>query len=157
MAKPPVNLFRTRPDSHTLLVIGAGPIARALVQAHLQVRPGITHVLLWNRSAEKFPPLLDSLQQQGINARIAPDLATVVSHVDIISKATSATCPLIKGSWVTPGTHVDLVGSLAGEQSTTATLSNPELAAADIGTRLIGVEYGVVRGSSRYDCAGGIT
>lgn len=122
MANPPVNLFRTCPDSHTLLVIGAGPIARALVQAHLQVRPGITHVLLWNRSAEKLHPLSDNLQQQGINARIAPDLATAVSRTDIISKATSATSPVIKASWFTPGTHIDLVGGLAGDQSTTVTL-----------------------------------
>jgi len=122
LAKPPVNRFRTRLDSHTLLVISVGTIALALVQAHLQVRPGITDVLLWNRSAEKLHPLSDNLQQQGINARIAPDLATAVSRTDIISKATSATSPVIKGSWFTPGTHIDLVGGFAGEQSTTVTL-----------------------------------
>jgi len=102
--------YLSRPDSYTLLVIGAGPVARALVQAHLQVRPGISEVLLWNRSAEKLYPLLDSLQQQGINASIAPDLATAVSRADIISTATSATSPVIKGRWVKPGTHIDLVG-----------------------------------------------
>lgn len=52
-----------------------------------------------------------SLQAQGIDAYVARDLEQAVGDADIVSCATLATTPIIKGAWLKPGTHLDLIGS----------------------------------------------
>ncbi len=98
------------PDSQTLLVLGAGPIAIALAEAHLSVRPSLRRVLLWNRTAAKLPPIADRMRQLGIQFHLVTDLNDAVAQADIITSATSATSPLILGDLLRPGCHVDLVG-----------------------------------------------
>lgn len=100
----------SREDSAVLLVMGAGPIAAALADAYLHIRPSITRVLLWNRTASKLATLRARLESRGIDARVVDDLDAALREADIITSATSATTPLIKGALVRPGTHVDLVG-----------------------------------------------
>ena len=39
-----------------------------------------------------------------------PDLASAVAQADIVSCATPATAPLIRGEWLAPGSHLDLIG-----------------------------------------------
>jgi ornithine cyclodeaminase len=46
----------------------------------------------------------------GIESRVVDDLRQGCSGADIISCATMATEPLVAGSWLKPGTHLDLVG-----------------------------------------------
>ena len=100
----------SREDSRVLLVVGAGPVARTLTDAYLHIRPSIDRILLWNRSPRKLEQARANLQDRGIDAAIAHDLDDAVSQADIVSTATSATEPLIRGTYVQPGTHVDLVG-----------------------------------------------
>lgn len=100
----------SREDSETLLVAGAGPVAAALTQAHLHVRPSLRRVLLYNRSPEKLQGRYQALRDQGLGAEIVADLDEAVSRADIISTATGAQDPLIHAECVQPGTHVDLVG-----------------------------------------------
>jgi len=100
----------SRQESKTLLVLGAGPVATALVDAYLHIRPGITRILLWNRTAEKLRATLHTLQSRGINAEIVTELNEAVKSADIITSATSSSTPLIFGQYVKPGTHVDLLG-----------------------------------------------
>lgn len=103
----------SREDSRTLLVIGAGPIAIALCKAHLAARPGISEVLLWNRTSERLIPLRDEIALYGRKTTIVDDLSDAVARADIITSATGSTAPLVLGKWVRPGSHVDLVGSYA--------------------------------------------
>lgn len=100
----------SREDSETLLVIGAGPIAAALAEAHLFVRPNLSRVLLWNRSPEKLAPLQARLEELGRSVEVIDDLARATAQSDIITSATSSREPLVQGAWVSPGCHVDLVG-----------------------------------------------
>ncbi|UZE26107.1 ornithine cyclodeaminase [Pseudomonas sp. B21-056] len=100
----------SREDSSVLLVLGAGPIAQALIQAYLHIRPSINEVLLWNRTASKLCDFHDELSGQGLNVSIVSDLDAAVRKADIITCATSSTTPLVRGEFVRPGTHVDLVG-----------------------------------------------
>ncbi|QXI31557.1 ornithine cyclodeaminase [Pseudomonas vanderleydeniana] len=100
----------SREDSEVLLVLGAGPVARALTDAYLHIRPSIRRVLLWNRSPGKLESARAQLQQRGIDVTLVDDLDAAVAQADIISSATSSTAPLIHGRHVRPGTHVDLVG-----------------------------------------------
>ncbi|BGE66922.1 TPA: ornithine cyclodeaminase [Pseudomonas aeruginosa] len=100
----------SREDSSVLLVLGAGPIAQALTDAYLHIRPSIDEVLLWNRTASKLSEAYETLELRGISVSIVSDLDAAISKADIITSATSSSTPLVRGELVRPGTHVDLVG-----------------------------------------------
>jgi ornithine cyclodeaminase/alanine dehydrogenase-like protein (mu-crystallin family) len=96
----------SRPDAATLLIVGAGGMARYLLEAHRAVRPSLRTTLLWNRSPEKATALAGLCGGQAVG-----DLPSAVRSADIISCATASTSPLIQGAWLQPGTHLDLVGA----------------------------------------------
>lgn len=100
-----------RADAKTLLMIGAGGLAPYLVRAHCSVRPSLAEVLVWNRTRGNAEKLVEQLAQQSIRATVVDDLDEAVSRADIISCATMAREPLIKGKCLSPGAHIDLVGS----------------------------------------------
>lgn len=102
--------FLSRSDAATLVVAGAGGLAPWLVRGHVTVRPGIERVLVWNRTGEKAQHIAETLRGEGIAAETALDLEHAVGRADIITTATMATDPILKGAWLKPGTHVDLVG-----------------------------------------------
>jgi ornithine cyclodeaminase len=96
----------SRPDATTLLIVGAGGMAPYLLAAHRALRPSIRTTLLWNRSAEKAEALAELC-----GGKVVGDLASAVRSADIISCATASTVPLIRGDWLQPGAHLDLVGA----------------------------------------------
>lgn len=100
----------SRDDSRVLLVLGAGPIAKALVDVYLHIRPSIREVLLWNRTSSKLDKTCADLKARNINVQVVTDLDAAVKQADIITSATSSSTPLIRGEFVRPGTHVDLIG-----------------------------------------------
>ena len=67
----------------------------------------------WNHRSEGAHTLARSLCEQGLRAEATDDLHEAVQHADIVSCATLATQPLIRGEWLQPGTHLDLIGSFA--------------------------------------------
>lgn len=102
-----------RDDPTVLLMVGAGALARHLVDAHASVRPSLSRVLVWNRTAAKAETLVADLRADGVDAKAATDLESAVREADIVSCATSSVEPLVRGAWLRPGTHVDLVGGFA--------------------------------------------
>ena len=105
--------YLSRPDSSRLLVIGTGSLAPYMAAAHCTTRP-IKTVSVWGRSAEKAASSADLLRRQfvgsDIQVGVAGDLEAAVRQGDIITCATTSTTPIVRGAWVRPGTHVDLVG-----------------------------------------------
>lgn len=102
--------FLARPDARRLLMVGAGALAPFLARAHAAVRP-IDSVAVWNRNPEGAERLAAALDAQGLRARPVADLETAVREADVVSCATLATTPLVRGAWLRPGTHLDLVGA----------------------------------------------
>jgi len=103
--------YLSRPDSKTLLMIGTGRVARQLIAAHCSVRP-IEEVRIWGRDATHAEDAAEqSSRETGVSCVCVPDVVTGASGADIISTATPAENPLLRGKWVGPGTHVDLVGA----------------------------------------------
>ncbi len=100
-----------REDVRTMLMIGAGALAPHLIAAHRTVRPSIERVLVWNRTPARRDRLLAELARSGIAAEAAEDLEAAVRAAGLISAATMATEPLVRGAWLKPGAHVDLVGA----------------------------------------------
>jgi ornithine cyclodeaminase/alanine dehydrogenase-like protein (mu-crystallin family) len=103
--------FLARADARRLLVLGTGRVARLLPAAFRSVRPGIDDVLVWNHRPQGAEALADEWRAQGLRAQAAHDLEAAVRSADIVSCATLATEPLVRGAWLAPGSHLDLVGS----------------------------------------------
>jgi ornithine cyclodeaminase/alanine dehydrogenase-like protein (mu-crystallin family) len=99
-----------RSDARHLLVVGAGQVARLLPAALRAVRP-LVEVSVWARDPAKAQALATELQQQGLPTRAAADLQAACREADIVSCATLATEPVVRGEWLKPGTHLDLIGS----------------------------------------------
>jgi ornithine cyclodeaminase len=103
--------FLARQDASHLLVVGAGRVGSLVCEALRAVRPGITTVSVWNRHRAPALALVEQLRAQGLDAEVAPDLQAATAGAHIISCATLSTEPLVRGEWLTPGTHLDLIGS----------------------------------------------
>ena len=99
-----------RPDCRRLLMVGAGAMAPYLIEAHCTVHPGIETVRIWNRSADRRDALTATLAKQR-HIETAHDLAEAVGWADLICCATMTSEPLIRGEWLNPGAHLDLVGA----------------------------------------------
>lgn len=103
--------FLSRPDSRTLLMVGAGGLGPHLVAAHRAVRPSLTEVLVWNRTRARAEALAAELAAGGVAASVVDDLDGAVARADIVCTATMTRDPLVKGAQLRPGTHLDLVGA----------------------------------------------
>ncbi len=101
--------YLARADACTLLMVGAGALAPYLARAHCAVRP-IARVMIWNRTRGNAERMAAALAQPGLATEIVGDLAAAVGQADIVSCATMATAPVIRGAWLRPGIHLDLVG-----------------------------------------------
>jgi ornithine cyclodeaminase len=101
--------YLARADARTLLMIGAGAHAPYRARAHCAVCP-IARVLIWNRTPANAERMAAALARPGLTTEVALDLAAAVGEADIVSCATMATTPVIRGAWLRPGMHLDLVG-----------------------------------------------
>jgi ornithine cyclodeaminase len=101
--------YLARPDASRLLIVGTGQLAGHLAQSHAAVRP-IRQVAVWGRDPAKAQALAARLARDGFEAHAAPDLAAAVGAADIVSCVTLSREPLVRGEWLRPGTHLDLIG-----------------------------------------------
>jgi len=108
--------YLSRADASTLLMVGTGKLAPHLIRAHATVRP-LKHVLIWGRKRESAQRLADDFLNESYSVAAVEDLESAVKAADIISCATLATEPLIKGRWLREGQHLDLVGSFTPQMS----------------------------------------
>lgn len=101
--------YLARPDCERLLMVGTGALAPHLVMAHASVRP-IRNVLIWGRSPDKAAKLAKRLNRRDFRVSHTDDLEAAVKGANIITCATLSHAPLVRGEWLQPGQHVDLVG-----------------------------------------------
>lgn len=90
-----------RKDSRNILLVGAGTVARSMVEAYGSAFPG-ARFTVWSRTRK-------TAETMGLP--VADDLEAAVKAADIICTATMATAPLIMGDWLQPGQHLDLIGA----------------------------------------------
>jgi ornithine cyclodeaminase/alanine dehydrogenase-like protein (mu-crystallin family) len=102
--------FLAPEEPETLLIVGAGELAPFLARAHSSVR-NYRRILIWNRSPANAEKVATGLRADGFDARATTDLDAAVPEADVISAATLSSEPLIKGTLLKPGTHMDLVGA----------------------------------------------
>ncbi len=90
-----------RKDATRFLLVGAGAVARSMVEAYSSVFPD-ARFTVWSRTRQ-------SAEAMGL--AVADDLEAAVRQADVICSATMATAPLIRGDWLQPGQHIDLIGA----------------------------------------------
>ncbi|MGR3573013.1 ornithine cyclodeaminase family protein [Brevirhabdus sp.] len=95
-----------RPDSRVILILGAGAVARNLRLAYGQGFPGARFVI-WNRTAARA----EALARDFPDTEVATDLEEAVRRADIVTSATMTTRPFLRGEWLRPGQHLDLIGA----------------------------------------------
>jgi ornithine cyclodeaminase len=103
----------SRGDIESMLMIGAGQMAPHLVRAHCQVRPSLQRVQIWNRTRDKAQALCAQLGEDFPGKQFSPttDLDDSVRAADLICSAIGCEQPIIRGEWLKPGSHLDLVGA----------------------------------------------
>lgn len=102
--------YLARPDATTHLMVGAGALSPFFLRAHRAVRP-ISRSIIWNKTRANAETVAATLAAEGIVVEVADDLETAVRAADIISTATLSKEPLVRGAWLKPGAHLDLVGA----------------------------------------------
>lgn len=153
--------YLARPDASRLLLVGAGRVARLLAPAYAAVRT-LTQVEVWSRTPARSDALAAELRAMGFKAVRADGLEAAVGRADIVSCATLATEPLVRGAWLRPGAHLDLIGAFtpamreadAEAVARAAVFVDTEAAMAEAG-ELAGVPASEVRGTLATLCRGG--
>ncbi len=101
----------SRPESKVLAVLGTGAQARWHARAIPVVRP-IEELRLWGRNAVHAEALARRLSSElTIPVSAAASAADAVRGADIVCTTTSSPEPILRGEWLEPGMHVNLVGS----------------------------------------------
>jgi ornithine cyclodeaminase/alanine dehydrogenase-like protein (mu-crystallin family) len=100
-----------RKEAGDLALLGAGEQARSHLEAMLCVRP-LRRIRVWARDRDKARLFAEA---QGARHRIAIETSATVREAiagaDIICTTTKAREPILQGDWLTPGVHLNLVGS----------------------------------------------
>lgn len=147
--------FLAREDARSLLIVGSGHIGGLMAEAYRAVRP-IERVMVWNirpAGAERLAAKL--------GAEAVTDLAAAVRQADIVSCATLSREPLVRGEWLRPGTHLDLIGGFtpAMREADDAAVCrarvfiDTDAALAESGDLIDPIAHGVLR---REDIAGSL-
>ena len=95
----------------SMAMIGAGAMAPHLIQAHIAVRPAIKKVTIWNRTYSRAKHLAESIHIENVHIAASRNIEQTVRNAQLVSSATMTVKPIILGEWLTPGTHLDLVGA----------------------------------------------
>lgn len=102
-----------RENSKVLTILGTGEQAESHAIALASIR-GFDTIQIWGRSEDKAQALATRLSDElpsGISITAANNLAAAISNADVICTVTGASEPVLAGDLVSPGTHVNLVGS----------------------------------------------
>ena len=100
-----------RKDARRLAILGSGVQARSHLEALVRVRR-LEDVCVWSRTparAQAFTRDAAALVPSAI--RTAASVQAAVDGADIVVTVTSAREPILRAAWLSPGTHLCVVGS----------------------------------------------
>jgi ornithine cyclodeaminase/alanine dehydrogenase-like protein (mu-crystallin family) len=100
-----------RQEAADLALLGAGEQARSHLEAMLAVRT-LRRIRVWARDRDKARAFAEV---EGARHRIAvetsPTVREAIAGADIICTMTKSREPILQGDWLTPGVHMNVVGS----------------------------------------------
>ncbi|MBZ4023684.1 ornithine cyclodeaminase [Rhodobacter sp. TJ_12] len=94
-----------RPEARNILICGAGNVAASMIAAYRSAFPQ-ANFTIWNRSQASAERLAARME-----AAVEMDLETALGQAEIVAGTTMATEPWLRGDWLQPGTHIDLIGA----------------------------------------------
>jgi ornithine cyclodeaminase len=100
-----------RADAGDLALLGSGAQARTHLAAMRAVRP-LRRVRIWSRNranAERFAR--EETANAGVEIEVAATGEEAVRDADLICTTTASKDPVLRGAWLSPGAHVNAVGS----------------------------------------------
>jgi ornithine cyclodeaminase len=144
--------FLARPNASKYLIVGAGALAPYFARAFSAVLP-IREISIWNRTGERAETVAAELRADGLPCRAVPDLDAAVGAADVVTCITGSETPLVRGAWLKPGSHLDLVGGFKPNmrESDDAAVTRSRLfvdtekAAKEAGDLLSPLQRGVLR------------
>ena len=100
-----------RKDARRLALLGYGEQAATHARAIQKIRT-LESIVVWGRSRDRAHTFAERIQADlAVPVAAAGVVREAVAEADIICTVTSAPEPILKGEWVRPGTHLNLVGS----------------------------------------------
>jgi len=99
-----------RPDARSLGIFGCGLQAKTHLDAIASIRD-LDQVLVWSRNHDSALAFAEQQSQRtglAVKAMLDPMAAATC---DILCTVTAASEPILKGTWIKPGAHINLVGS----------------------------------------------
>lgn len=100
-----------RADGTVLGVLGAGHQALWHVRALMQVMP-LRRLQVWSRHRASAQRLCERLGlPAAVQVVIADDARAAVDGADVVCTLTASPEPVLRGEWLVPGHHVNLVGA----------------------------------------------
>lgn len=101
-----------RKDSASLTLLGSGTQASAHLGAMLAVRKGIQSVRVWSRNVDHAKRFAErESKTHGVPIEVLERAEDAVLGADLICTTTGSKSPILKGAWLSPGVHVNAVGS----------------------------------------------
>ena len=94
-----------RPEAREIVICGAGKVAAAMIEAYRAAFP-TARFTIWNRSQASA----EALAAASV-ARVEMNLETALGTAEIVAGTTMAKEPWLRGDWLQPGTHIDLIGA----------------------------------------------
>jgi len=126
--------FLAREDARVLGVIGSGFQAETQVWAISQVRD-LREVRVWSRNKDKRQSFARRCAEQFcLNVVAAETAREAVEHADIVVTSTNSKDPVLESAWISPGTHVNAMGSnwlIKRELPTDLVMDRADLVAVD--------------------------
>ncbi len=100
-----------RKDARRMALLGYGEQAQTHARAISKVR-NIETITVWGRSPERAQAFAERTNSE-LRIPVTPMASAkeAVANADIVCTVSSASEPILKGEWVRPGTHVNVVGS----------------------------------------------
>jgi ornithine cyclodeaminase len=102
-------------EAKTLVVIGTGTVAQSLIAAHTAIRPALSRVIIAGRRLEAAQKIATAVKTKDRLCEATTDIPGAVRQADIVCTATTSCDPVLRGEWVKPGTHCDLVGAFRAD------------------------------------------
>ena len=100
-----------RSDASDLCILGSGVQAHSHLEAMLAVRE-IKRVRVWSRNGEHAANFAaDQSKHYGIHIESVTSVQQAVAGATLICTTTAAPQPILFGDWISPGAHINAVGS----------------------------------------------
>lgn len=101
-----------RKNATNLAILGSGTQASTHLESMLAVRSRIARIRVWSRNPEHAKRFAKyESNRLGRRVEAVDHAEDAIRGADLICTTTSATTPVLKGSWLSSGAHVNAVGA----------------------------------------------